>query len=186
MVRRLREESSGTQAELAQRACVSQPYLSQIETGMRGRVQVSDRPASAMFLGVPVTALLSRQDEHRYLPIGQTTSCGAFLWQPADVGEPEAPRRCWRTEVGWQTRPLSCRQEPHSLPRGASAPVRALDDRVDRHSWRRTRPPIPASALSPPHCLPTVTPERPSVGAVTMVTVTPGPSRSRLIRHARY
>jgi transcriptional regulator with XRE-family HTH domain len=59
MVRRLREEKGWTQAELARRARVSQPYLSQIEAGARGKspgIRIVQHLAKA--LGVPVTALL--------------------------------------------------------------------------------------------------------------------------------
>ena len=59
MVRRRREEKGWTQAELARRARVSQPYLSQIEAGTRGKspgIRIMQRLAKA--LGVPVTALL--------------------------------------------------------------------------------------------------------------------------------
>jgi transcriptional regulator with XRE-family HTH domain len=59
-VRRLRESQGLSQAALAKRARVSQPYLSQLEGGTRGSkspgVVIIQRLAKA--LGVPMTALL--------------------------------------------------------------------------------------------------------------------------------
>lgn len=59
-IRRLRESQGFSQAALARKARVSQPYLSQLEAGTRGSkspgVVILQRLAKA--LGVPVTALL--------------------------------------------------------------------------------------------------------------------------------
>jgi transcriptional regulator with XRE-family HTH domain len=59
-VRKLREAHGFSQAALAKKAGVSQPYLSQLEAGTRGNkrpgIVILQRLAKA--LGVPVTALL--------------------------------------------------------------------------------------------------------------------------------
>ena len=60
-VRKLREAQGFSQAALAKKARVSQPYLSQLEAGTRGNkspgIVILQRLAKA--LGVPLTALLS-------------------------------------------------------------------------------------------------------------------------------
>ena len=58
MIRRIREGRGLTQEDLAKRARVSQPYLSQIEAGTKKNpgVRIIQRLAKA--LGVPVTELL--------------------------------------------------------------------------------------------------------------------------------
>ena len=59
MIATLRKKKGWSRAELARRAKVSQPYLSQLESGARGKspgVAILQRLAKA--LGVPVTELL--------------------------------------------------------------------------------------------------------------------------------
>ena len=58
MIRRLRKTKGLNQEELARKARVSQPYLSQLEAGTykNPSIEVVQRLAKA--LGVPVTALL--------------------------------------------------------------------------------------------------------------------------------
>jgi transcriptional regulator with XRE-family HTH domain len=58
-IRRLRGAKGWSQAKLAKESRVSQPYLSQLEAGTRGKspgARILQRLAKA--LGVPVTALL--------------------------------------------------------------------------------------------------------------------------------
>jgi transcriptional regulator with XRE-family HTH domain len=58
MLRRLRKTRGLSQEELARKARVSQPYLSQLEAGtyQNPSIEIVQRLAKA--LGVPVTALL--------------------------------------------------------------------------------------------------------------------------------
>ena len=59
VISKLRQRRGWSQAELARRAKVSQPYLNQLESGAKGKspgVKILQRLAKA--LGVPVTELL--------------------------------------------------------------------------------------------------------------------------------
>ena len=58
MIKRLRKARKFTQEELAKRARVSQPYLSQLEAGEKANPGVSVVRRLAKALGVPVTELL--------------------------------------------------------------------------------------------------------------------------------
>ncbi len=58
MLKKLREESGMTQDELAKRAKLSTPYVSQIENGVRKNPSLPALQRLAKALGVPVTELL--------------------------------------------------------------------------------------------------------------------------------
>jgi transcriptional regulator with XRE-family HTH domain len=57
-VERLRTQQGFSQRELAKRARVTQPYLSQLEQGQRSNPSVAVLTRVARALGVPVAALL--------------------------------------------------------------------------------------------------------------------------------
>ena len=58
VLKTLREEKGFTQDDLAKRAKVTKPYLSQLETGARKNPSLPVLKRLAKALGVPVTALL--------------------------------------------------------------------------------------------------------------------------------
>ena len=58
VLRTLRQRGGMTQDELAKRAKVTKPYLSQLETGIRKNPSLPVLKRLAKALGVPVTALL--------------------------------------------------------------------------------------------------------------------------------
>ena len=58
MLKTLRGEKGLTQDTVAQRATVTKPYLSQLETGARKNPSLPVLKRLAKALGVPVTALL--------------------------------------------------------------------------------------------------------------------------------
>ena len=58
MLKTLREEKGLTQDELAKRAKLKKPYISQLETGVRKNPSLSALQRIAKALGVPVTELL--------------------------------------------------------------------------------------------------------------------------------
>ena len=58
MLRRLRKTKGLSQEELARKARVSQPYLSQLEAGTYKNPSIEIIQRLAKALGVPVTALL--------------------------------------------------------------------------------------------------------------------------------
>ncbi len=58
MLKTLRNEQGMTQDEVARRANVTKPYVSQLETGVRKNPSLPVLKRLAKALGVPVTALL--------------------------------------------------------------------------------------------------------------------------------
>jgi XRE family transcriptional regulator, master regulator for biofilm formation len=58
VLKTLRNEKGMTQDEVARRAKVTKPYLSQLETGVRKNPSLPVLKRLAKALGVPVTALL--------------------------------------------------------------------------------------------------------------------------------
>jgi transcriptional regulator with XRE-family HTH domain len=58
MVKRLREAKGLTQAELAKKAKVTQPYITMLESGQRKEPSLATLRRLAKALGVPVTELL--------------------------------------------------------------------------------------------------------------------------------
>jgi XRE family transcriptional regulator, master regulator for biofilm formation len=58
VLKTLRNEKGMTQDEVARRAKVTKPYLSQLETGVRKNPSLPVLKRLATALGVPVTALL--------------------------------------------------------------------------------------------------------------------------------
>ena len=57
-VRRLRERQALSQATLASKARIAQPYLSRLEAGVQRNPSIAVLKRLAKALGVPVTALL--------------------------------------------------------------------------------------------------------------------------------
>jgi transcriptional regulator with XRE-family HTH domain len=57
-IKRLRTQRGLTQAQLAERAGISQPYLSQLEAGTKGRPAVQIVQTLAKALGVKIDDLL--------------------------------------------------------------------------------------------------------------------------------
>ena len=58
LLRRIREEKGLTQDELARKARLTKPYISQIENGVRRNPSLPALQRLAKALGVPVTELL--------------------------------------------------------------------------------------------------------------------------------
>jgi transcriptional regulator with XRE-family HTH domain len=58
MLKRIREEKGMTQDDLAKRAKLTKPYISQIENGVRQNPSLPALRRLAKALGVPVTELL--------------------------------------------------------------------------------------------------------------------------------
>lgn len=58
MLKRLREKKGLTQEELAKKAKLTKPYISQLENGIRTNPSLPARQRLAKALGVPVTELL--------------------------------------------------------------------------------------------------------------------------------
>lgn len=58
MVKRLREAKGFTQADLAKKAKVTQPYITMLESGQRKAPSIATLRRLAKALGVPMTELL--------------------------------------------------------------------------------------------------------------------------------
>lgn len=106
MIKQLRERKGLTQDEVAQRAKVTKPYLSMLESGERTKPSLSVLKRIARVLGAPVTDLMLPTGDHEEfwqaeadLDFGPT-SLTARRFSTREEAEEEARAREYRV-VAW-------------------------------------------------------------------------------------
>jgi XRE family transcriptional regulator, master regulator for biofilm formation len=83
VIKALREQKGLTQEELAKKAKLTKPYISQLESGARGNPSVSAVKNLAKALRVPVQTLLSDEERRRILKLERETTGALTALPPA-------------------------------------------------------------------------------------------------------